>query len=753
MLNEAETQYNPQYGIRRTIFSDEYDFLTVIESASADEKGVHFLVRTWKERTAAVCVTFLTPSVFRFVMVPELTADSHRQPVVEHTSQEWFKTGNVSFTEDEDKYIYATERLSLHFSKKYWEMSIYQNGKLLTKEQAFDTNVDNRWKQLPTGFKVNTFGESVSTFEQFILFSDEMFWGFGEKFTHFNKRGQRIKCWQKDALSTNTEDSYKSHPYFTSSRGYSILLNTFTRSSFDMGASSWISYQIGSDDPVLDYIFLAEESRDYKRLLQQYLQITGQIPMIPQWAFGFWMSKCSYRSRKEIEDVMDEADRLGIGIDVIHIDNWQKPDMAGVWEWDTERFPDPEGMIKELNKKKIHLSLWNYPYLKEDSPAFKSLAERGFFVKNKEGQPAMFKSTADSVVLCACFDFTNPEFLEWYKERVKKIVRMGVSVIKTDFSEAVPEEVVFHNGMSGREGHNLLTYLYAKNIYTWMKEICEKRGELPLLWGRSGYVGSHTIPAAWAGDSSSDKASHSAILQAGLGMAMSGVSFWGYDLGGFYSTDYTGNEKRPDAEDYLSSVQMGLWMPLSRAHGKTPREPWQYGDLALEKVKEWINFRHRLAPYLYHTACQSHLFGIPMLRPLLMEYPHDPVAKIQNLSYMLGDSLLIAPGFDREEYDLYLPEGQWMNIESKEVYEGRSFVPVENKPFADGGTSLLVFQKEGTSIPLLAQSEVMRVPDGAWKEEDLDFMTFTTRDITEKIYIPGESREPECITIQAKKNA
>ncbi len=753
MLNEAETQYNPQYGIRRTIFSDEYDFLTVIESASVDEKGIRFLVRTWKDRTAAVCVTFLTPSVFRFVMVPELTADSHRQPVIEPASQEGGEAGNARFTEDEDKFIYATERLSLHFSKKYWEMSIYQNGKLLTKEQAFDTNVDNRWKQLPTGFKVNTLGESISTFEQFVLFSDEMFWGFGEKFTHFNKRGQRIKCWQKDALSTNTEDSYKSHPYFTSSRGYSVLLNTFTRSSFDMGASSWISYQIGSDDPVLDYIFLAEESRDYKRLLQQYLQITGQIPMIPQWAFGFWMSKCSYSSRKEIEDVIDEADRLGIGIDVIHIDNWQKPDMTGVWEWDTERFPDPEGMIRELKEKKIHLSLWNYPYLNEDSPAFESLAERGFFVKNKEGKPAMFKSTADSVVLCACFDFTNPEFLEWYKERVKKIVRMGVSVIKTDFSEAVPEEVVFHNGMSGCEGHNLLTYLYAKNIYTWMNEICEKRGELPLLWGRSGYVGSHTIPAAWAGDSSSDKANHSAILQAGLGMAMSGVSFWGYDLGGFYNTGYTGNEKRPDVEDYLSSVQMGLWMPLSRAHGKTPREPWQYGDLALEKVKEWINFRHRLAPYLYHTACQSHLFGIPMLRPLVMEYPDDPVTKIQNLSYMLGDSLLIAPGFDRDEYDLYLPEGQWRNMESKEVYEGRSFVPVENKSFADGGTSLLVFQKEGTSIPLFAQSEVMRVPDGTWKEEDLDFMTFTTRDITEKIYIPGERREPDCITIQAKKNA
>ena len=176
----VETQYNPQYGIRRTVFPDEYDFLTKIESAHIEEEGIRFLVRTWKKRTASVCITFLTPSVFRFVMVPELTAQSHRQAVVEDVPESDFNTKKVKFTENEDAFIYETEQLSLHFSKKYWEMSIYQNGKLLTKEQAFDTNVDNRWKQLPTGFKVDAFGKSISAFEQFVLFSDEMFWGFGE---------------------------------------------------------------------------------------------------------------------------------------------------------------------------------------------------------------------------------------------------------------------------------------------------------------------------------------------------------------------------------------------------------------------------------------------------------------------------------------------------------------------------------------------------------------------------------------------
>ena len=112
MSNKAETQYNPQCGVRRTIFSDEYDFLTKIESVCAKEDGIHFLVRTWKDRIATVRITFLTPSVFRFVMVPEMTAKSHRQTVVEDVPESEFETKNAEFTENEDLYIYETNQLS-----------------------------------------------------------------------------------------------------------------------------------------------------------------------------------------------------------------------------------------------------------------------------------------------------------------------------------------------------------------------------------------------------------------------------------------------------------------------------------------------------------------------------------------------------------------------------------------------------------------------------------------------------------------
>lgn len=688
-----EVEYNPQLGHRRTIFEGNFDFLLRVEDCIRDD-GLTFLVDTYKGRKAVVKIAFPCEETFRFLMFPGGKSGQGGNPVFDFPD-----CGKGEFREHKDYYEYGTERLVLRFEKAYWQMSVWLDGKLLTREQIFDTNVDNRWKVLPVGYTYDEEGRWNQVWECMYLYSDESFWGFGEKFTGLDKRGQILNCWQKDALCTNSEDSYKGHPFFISSRGYAVLLNTYTRSAFDMGAGSQVSYTMSAEDGVLDYVFMAGAPTDYKGLLARYVEMTGKIPMIPKWAFGFWMSKCSYRNRQEIEEVVLRAKKEDIAIDVIHIDGWQKKEMTGFWEWDEERFPDPEGMIAWLKEQGVHLSLWIYPYLEEDSPAFDGLAQKGYFIKDRSGNPAKFYATADSVVRAACFDFTNPEFLAWYRERVMRVLAMGVSVIKTDFSEAVPEDTVFYDGSSGIQGHNKLTYLYAETIYQLMQESSQKTGIMPLLWGRSGFAGSHRIPAAWAGDSSSALNNHAAILRGGLSLALSGIAFWGFDMGGFYNTNADGNECLPSEEEYLRSVEMGFFMPLSRAHGKTPREPWHYSQKVLDIFRKFNKIRHCLLPYLYSTACVSSRESVPMLRPMFLEFPKDLSARRQELQYMLGKSLLIAPPFDREQYAVYLPEGKWLYLNTEEILEGGRYITV--CPALD---ELPVFLREGSILPVLGNA-------------------------------------------------
>lgn len=720
-----KVDYNPQLGYRRTLFPESCDFLVRPVAWEEDDDGLYFTVETQRGRQAVVQVSFLTETTFRFQMFPDRKQRVPANPVFSPELRQ-----KAEFRQEKDWYEFRTSHVTLRFQKDYWEMSVYENGRLLTKEQAFDTNVDNRWKYLPIGFDTDENGNCRKVHETMYLFSDEAFWGFGEKFTGLNKRGQLLHCWQKDALSTNTEDSYKAHPFFISSRGYGILFNTFTRCSFDMGHTSQVSYQMESEDGILDYIFLAGDDRDYKGILHSYLQLTGQIPLIPKWAFGFWMSKCSYRNRQEVEDVVNRCLQEDIPIDVIHIDGWQKWEEAGTWQWDLESFPDPEGMIRWLEERHVHLSLWIYPYLVEESPMFRELEEKGYFVKNTRGETALFYSMADAGCRSACFDFTNPHFLEWYEERVMKVLRMGVSVVKTDFSEAVPEDAVYYDGTSGLEGHNKITYLYASTIYALMERCGKETGRMPLLWGRSGYAGSHRIPAAWAGDSSSALNNHAAILRGGLSLAMSGVSFWGFDMGGFYNTGIDGNECLPSEEEYLRSMEMGLWMPLSRAHGKTPREPWNFSETVLETVRRFDKMRHRMAPYLYSSACESHLEGVPMLRPLFMEFPKDPAAVNQELAYMLGGSFLVAPPFDRNRYEVYLPAGKWRNLLTDEIEEGGGFLEVS--PALE---ELPVFQRENTILPLLPEEESSHVPEGIFR--NMEIQLFYSKDMETWFYDCG----------------
>lgn len=699
MKKRVEVSYNPQLGYLKTIFTHSFDFLTGIKGYSDNEGSVEIEAGTYQKKSARVIITPLTQSSFRFRMYPYDREEVFHNQVFPFEQREAYQV-----EETQEAVLIRTQRMRIELKKTPWEMSVYLDGRLVTKEQVRDSNVDNMCKYLPIGWDCDEEGRVSRVRESMYLFSDEAFYGFGEKFTEFNKRGQKIVCWQQDALSTNTDISYKNHPYFMSSRGYSMLVNSFTRMTFDMGSHSNVTYGVEVEDTYLDYVLLAD--REPKALLADYVGMTGRIPMIPKWAFGLWMSKCAYMNQEEVMGVVKTAREKNVAIDVINLDAWQSRESSGAWEWDTTRFPDPQGMIRELLENGIHVCLWIFPYIAEQSKYYKLAEENEWLVKDETGAPLTFYATAAKERKVACFDFTNPAFLEWYVPRVKKVVSMGIGAVKTDFSEAVPENGVYYDGSNGIQGHNKLTFLYAKTIYQAMQEVKEPLGEHAMLWGRSGYAGSHAIPAAWGGDSSTHFNNHASLLKGCLSIGVSGVAYWGFDMGGFYNTDHEGYECVPEEAEYIRSTQFGFFSSLSRCHGKTPREPWNF-EPETERIFGYYNdLRHRLVPYLYTTAMQSSLESVPMMRALVLEYPQDRNVRSLGQEYMLGDSLLVAPVFDQDDFAVYLPEGSWIDFYTGKPYEGGRWVGMN--PAID---EFPVFVRENSMVPMLKEGG-RHVPEG-----------------------------------------
>ena len=522
MANKVEVTYNPQLGYLKTVFTHPFDFLTEVQSYSQEQNALELVAGTYQKKTARVRIDLLTETAFRFRMYP------YEEKVFENAVFPLEGRQAYSLEDKGECLSLSTGRMELRLKKRPWQLSVLLDGKPLTHENVCDSNVDNMCKYLPIGFDCDGQGNVVKVRETMYMYSDENFYGFGEKFTGFNKRGQVIHCRQSDALSTNTERSYQNIPYFMSSRGYSILLNTYTDNVCDMGVGSGVSYGMEVADKMLDYVMFCD--RDYKGLLEGYTALTGRSPMIPKWAFGLWMSKCSYRTQEEVETVARTLREKKIPADVIHIDGWQKMSNSGVWEWDLERFPNPQGMIQTLKDLHFHLSLWMWPYIRVGADSYEFAKEKGYLVMNEKGEVATFHSAATNDFYFAAFDFTNPEMVEWYKGLVKNVVKDGVGVIKTDFSEALPLDAVYHDGSNGLQGHNKLPLLYAKTIYEACAEVKLPAGERPMLWGRSGYAGSQNYPGNWAGDSSTHENNLACVLRSGLSIGLSGVPFWGRRL-------------------------------------------------------------------------------------------------------------------------------------------------------------------------------------------------------------------------------
>jgi alpha-D-xyloside xylohydrolase len=538
-----------------------------------------------------------------------------------------------------------------------------------TVETALDDrNVHGLLITPPPGILVGQDGPRVCW--SWALTPDEHLYGLGERFTRFDQRGEQVTLWNTDAWGTTTEASYKYVPFLQSSRGYGLFFHTPAAVTLQLGTPSARAAQVSVDEEMLDLFVIFGATP--KEILTEYTRLTGRATMPPRWAFGTWLSRCRYESRAEVEAVAARARAEDVPCDVLHIDPaWlETPNLSCDFVSNETAFPDLAEMIHSLGERGFKVSLWELPYVSSEARRYREAADAGFFLRDDQGQPinASFGPRLAGEHMHAILDFTNPDARRWWQDQHRPWLRAGVDVFKTDFGEGVPEQAHAFNGMTGRTLHNLFPLLYNAAVH---EVITQETGRPGMVWGRSGWAGTQRYPAQWGGDPKTDAWSMASSLRGGLNLALSAPGIWAHDIGGFYGPP-------PSPELYIRWAQFGLLSPLARAHGTTPREPWEFGEEALAIFRRYAKLRVRLNPYLYTMAWEAHEHGWPMLRPLVLEFPDDPIAAWIDDVYLLGARLLVAPIFSESRAlvsrKLYLPAGEWFDFWTGEHITGGAYI-------------------------------------------------------------------------------
>jgi alpha-D-xyloside xylohydrolase len=519
---------------------------------------------------------------------------------------------------------------------------------------------------LPFGFSVVR-SKRVAFHDSFTAEPDEHFYGFGEKFTDFDKRGQRIQIWNYDCGGAFSERSYKNVPFFISTRNYGIFVDSTRAVDFDMVASNTAAFSIINPGDELDYYVIA--GPDPKTIITRYAELVSFPVLPPKWSLGVWMS--SGFQRDSAEAVLERARSIrehDIPCDILHLDcYWQR---FGCWSdllWDTEMFPDPQGMLAELKAMGFKVCLWINPYIGIKSERFVEPSEKGYFLKNPQGEAYVVDIWGGFHPPVGIIDVTHPEAVNWFKSLLREHLQIGVDVFKTDFGEGIPADAVPHSGIDGKDLHNLYALLYNDAVAEVTAEVT---GHTGLVWARSSYAGGQRHTAQWSGDVNCTFTGLASTLRGGLSMAICGHAFWSHDIGGFTI--------QPEPDLYTRWAQFGLLSPLTRAHGNTTRLPWDYGETALSVFQHYARLRYRLLPYLYSYAWVAAQTSLPLMRPMLLEFPEDPVTWALDLQYMLGEELLVAPIFNQSgERAVYLPAGQWVDFWTDELLTGSRFITVK----------------------------------------------------------------------------
>lgn len=656
-------------------------------------------------------IDFVTPRTVRIRMLTTPVEPKVSTSIM--LAKEPGKDESWKVTETENTIVYAGNYGTVQINKNPWRVVLKdKTGRILSQTVTLRDADSTQVKYTPFSFIKRGSDNARRINPVFTLTADEMIFGCGESATGLNKVGQKVNLFVTDPQGPETDQMYKPIPFFMSNRGYGMFMHTSAPVTCDFGATYIGLNKMFMGDENLDLFVFFGEPKD---ILDEYTDLVGKPGMPPLWSFGTWMSRITYFSEKEGYDVAANIRKNKYPCDVIHFDTgWFDVDWQCDYKFSENRFQNPQQMLKDLKSQGFHVCLWQLPYFTPKNRYFPELIKKDMYVKNGNGELPY-----EDVVL----DFSNPETVNWYQNKLAGLLNIGVSAIKVDFGEAAPLNGIYASGKSGWYEHNLYPVRYDMAV----SEITKKLHNENIMWARAAWAGSQRYPLHWGGDAATTNTGMLGTLRAGLSFGLSGFSFWSHDMGGFV--------KSTPEDLYCRWLPFGFLTSHTRAHGAPPTEPWLYDSKRVQDVfRKSAEMKYRLMPYVYAQAKECTEKGLPMLRALFVEFPDDPGAWKVDDEYLFGSQILVAPLLESgiTGRTVYLPEGKWIDYQTEKVYEG-GWHRIEA-----GSLPIIMLVRDGSVLPHLKLAQSTSEMD--WSKMSLKVYSADKKQAEGLICLPTDNR-------------
>jgi alpha-glucosidase len=521
---------------------------------------------------------------------------------------------------------------------------------------------------------------------------DEHFYGLGEKAARFDKRRSFFVNWNSDTpgYTEGKDPIYQTIPFYLGlQRGiaYGIFFDNSYRSYFDFGRSSQQRAWFGAEGGELNYYFFYGPS--IKKILGRYADLTGHMPLPPMWALGNQQSRWSYYPDTMVEEVVRQYRQRDLPLDVIHLDIDY---MRGyrVFTFDPQRFPNPKALTEKLAAQGVKLVTIVDPGVKHEPPAaggdnryfvFEQGLEKNYFQRRGNGELFVPRVWPGESVFV---DYTLPEARRWWGDLHRVYTTNGIAGIWNDMNE--PSDFVDQTGknqldvVSYDEGErtthaknrNTFALLMARATYEGLERL--RPEQRPYVITRAAYAGIQRYATMWTGDTNSTWESLALNIPMFTTLGLSGEPFVGSDVGGFMG--------RASGELLVRSYEVSFLAPFCRNHKVIDgydQEPWRFGKYYEDIIRKYLRLRYELLPFLYTTLEEAHRTGVPVFRPLLLNYQDDSNTYNIDDQFMIGDALLVAPIMkpDVTRRLVYLPAGVWYDYWTNKKYSGGTMITVD----------------------------------------------------------------------------